>query len=416
MKRTCALVVVVAATAFLVPGAGGAAPKGWQTLPITGSIDRFVPLGFVHGRVWFGVQHVRLIKVQGLPSSQTVLTVWSARVQGGRLTAFVQSPEPVDPAALFSGSSLVYPSGTALVDGSAPLLASGKLGTWAPLAGAPAQTAQTQLTPANMLGSGRWAVRAEGTIGGHSISIVQGSYCPASGGHQCGVNGGGFGVLAACCVASGAATDLTSLLTDRTKSWGSEVLGTDAHGRLWLAWLDDTRATDSPALVNLVQLDPATLQPRGAKKQINGSVLGSSGTSPIYLTCGDTCRVVYDSADGAYSWGGDGPATKLWSGHLRTLIAIDGHASTLRVASYTNTNSKGADLTVVRGGASGRNLRTVGSTVLLQNIPHQPTYSYSPTGSWSMFVPQGLVTFAVYTDDRVSKVFTLPLASLIPAP
>ena len=215
------LALALAVTAGTASGDGVAArtstapSPAWHAVPVkyTAGLS-FSPPGTGSGRIWINAENA-----QGYG-------VWSARLQGGSLTSFVDTAEGNDTIE-FSGSRLagssllnccvdqlgvIYP-----ISKLAPLLAAGRVGPWATIPGDPEQTARAAVTPAGTTAVGSSA-QAAVKSGGRTIWAISGAYCPTTGANTCTINRGGIGTLAACCTAAGGATNLSSLITNPAKS------------------------------------------------------------------------------------------------------------------------------------------------------------------------------------------------------
>jgi hypothetical protein len=416
----CAALAAVAIVAWVPAAVGGAAstPRGWHAVSVGKSVSVF-PLGRASGRVWFVSESV-----------QGAYTVWSARVASGRLTSLVSTPEGKNdflPSSFILGSSLVNCCTTQVAVSSsvAPLLASGKVGPWSPLAGNPEKTAQDALTPPDQIVDGRWEARDAITIGARTVWAITGHNCPASSSapHQCTINGGGFAWFAVCCTAGGQPSNLSSLLTARFKGGATDVsIGEDTHGRLWLAWLD--RATSRPGVAfKLVQLDPATLQPLSVKKLDHALLYNIGAPASFAFVCADQCRLAYQAVTGAFSWGGTGAPTRLWKDNIRKgtggwLLGAGLRAGGLDAANYgnkvPNVPDNGQRLTLKHGSAAGRHLRARRSIGIPQNLPAGGTHYFFPMGVPLLtFTPTCVVVFALYEDQRPSGVNSRLLAAVL---
>jgi hypothetical protein len=267
---------------------------------------------------------------------------------------------------------------------------------------------------------GRWQAQAAVTTGAGTIWAIGGAACPASGPKQCTINYNGYSFFGLCCTGAGAPADLTPLLTNKTKADATGVqMGTDAHGRVWLAWMDG--ATTKPGVsLKLVQVDPTTLAPLSHKTVDHLLLNDTSGSATTHfaLACADSCRVVYQSVTGAASWDGSA-TTRLWTTNVRTnrggnLLAAAIVGGKLAVGSWSNKAGSpdgGQRLTAARGDAAGRNLRTTGTIDIPQNLPDGPTHYFYPTYlPAAVATPKGLVAVALYNDGGKSRL----LATVLP--
>ena len=395
-SRTAAAALAVLTVAATASAASrhmtAARANGWHTL-LNAKIQGVFPLGFASGRVWFVVE-----------DPQSNVAVWSARPAGAALTSPVSTSMGTNewiPNSFIVGSSLVNccvtPNGSSI----APLLASGKVGAWQPLPGNPEQTTHDGIPIPT--GTGKWLTHAAAAVGGRTIWQVSGSSCTAA--HPCGINGGGISLLALCCTAAGQPVNLTSLLTNQTKAGATDSeMGTDAHGRLWFAWLDG--ASSKPGIAfKLLQLDPQTLKPLATKVIDHVLLFNYTGGKSFDLVCADTCRLVYQGFLGAFSWDGGAP-TRIWAnnvrkdqgGHLLDAAAIGGG---LDVANYSdkvsNSPDAGQQIAVERGTSRGTSLRKVSSTTIPLSLPGPPTRPFELQGvPTAMFTPSGLAVLGLY--------------------
>ena len=237
----------------------------WQQLPGLdhGHGSGLATSGWAAGRAWFVV------------GSQQRLTVASARTGGGlaaQKTTEVRAPYGWDP--IFLDSELLY-SRAKGASGIAPLLANGGLG--------PAE-APSQEPMAHEVGAPVAATRT----GGRIVWALAGGVAAGGGGNY-------KPTLWACCDATDAARDLTSLITQIVSSPPrAHALGADTQGRLWLAWIDGRPQQQE---LRVVQLDATTLMPRTRKALVAPvNVLGpATRTQDVALTCAASCRVVTGS-------------------------------------------------------------------------------------------------------------------------
>ena len=421
-REAAPILAVLALVGGLASAGSSAAPsRSWQTVVTTKAQGVFM-LGWASGRVWF--------IVDGVGDN---MTIWSAHVGSHGLTSLVPTSEGTNewiPNSFIEGSNLVNccapQQGQQPVSSSiAPLLASGKVGSWSPLPGGPEKITQDALTPPGMSAPGRWAAGAGLTSGGRTVWAIGGALCPNSGPHQCTINYNGISSFALCCTPANAPVDLTSRLTAREKAGATGVqMGTDAHGRAWLAWLDGASSKPGASL-KLVQFDPTTLAPL-SQKTIDHVLFYDtvgSGIAPFVFTCGDSCRLVYQGLTGAASWDGFTAPTMLWvnnrlkdrGGHLIAAGYIGGK---LAVGSWSdkvaNVPDDGQRLTAALGDGAGRNLRTTGSIEIPHQLPDGPTHYFLPMGlPAATITPNGLVAVALYNNDR-RRLQSRVLATVLP--
>ncbi|HXY16970.1 MAG TPA: hypothetical protein VEH79_02230 [Gaiellaceae bacterium] len=375
--------LALAAAATLLAAAHGAASASstakprWKPIPVkvNGIAGFFREFGWASGRIWFGVEG-SVPQPTGTCTTCAIQVgiVWSAKIVNGALTSFVSSRVTDDQLgqSSFVGSSLVE------LDDAAPLLASGKVGAWAPIAGTPAQTTHDQLFPN---GPG---LQASGsvTVGGRTIWAVAGT-----------------GMLAACCTAAGQPVDLSSITSSRLKLNQTSVrLGLDSKGRVWLAW---SELLQGPFVtVHLAELDPATLTARSSKSYgpvANGAGGGSQVEDDFTMACGDSCRLLFGTLAGIQSWGGDGPPTKLVggirSGFVFLAAGYVGHK--LALVTAKGSSDYGWHLSLGEGGPTGAGFHGVVLTDVAQANPH-PNESWNAYAMRAIQTPTGFVVLAGY--------------------
>jgi hypothetical protein len=205
-------------------------------------------------------------------------------------------------------------------------------------------------------------------------------------------------VLWVCCAEDGAAVDLTRLI-DRASVPRPVHLGLDDRRRLWLAWHDRSG-------VKLVELDPATLAPRGKAIEAPGS-----GVERFELVCAASCRLVIESFNtGIQSWvpGERSPtvvakAQPAMQRYPRLFAAA--YRSGSLVIAYEPIWPDSGRIRVVRGDARGARARLVGSSARLSVSLH----------THAVFVPAGLlaVTPKVPASGRLDKPVPV-LIALVP--
>jgi hypothetical protein len=297
----------------------------------------------------------------------------------------VRAPYGWDP--IFLDSELLYSTAKG-VSGIAPLLTNGRLGP----AEAPSQepmALEVGVPVAATRTGGRivWALAGGVAVGGG------GNYKPT---------------LWACCDATDAARDLTSLITPIVSSPPrAHALRADTQGRLWLAWIDGR--AQQPEL-RIVQLDPTTLMPRTRKAFVAPvTVLGPAiRTQHVALTCASSCRVVTDSFVRRSSGGierrlvtwapGERSATVLRlpgdEGRQASLVGASYRGGKLAVAYLHISSDSKRWLKVVEVDARGRNARSVGSTIVATTYRGLPLSTFYT----STFAPPGLVFAQEYSN------------------
>jgi hypothetical protein len=387
--------VLTLATAALLAagtliGAGGSSAREtapqWQTVPVDRYGVQFAV--WAADRLWVG-------NWGGNGAARLV----SARVVGGRLTGWVTTRVNLGSFASTSdsvfGDYLVYSntgSGEAPDVKAVKLLPTGKVSALTDLGGAPPAQSSAATQVAQL--SDRVVRRAAINVGGRQ--------------HEAG-----------CCDANGKLVDWNSFLP-----YGAFAnFGVDRHGRLWLAWYTPRRPTAS-----MVELDTATLQPRGKPVTAPG---------PTYkideMVCAERCRLVIEG-----NWANHGPnASHFWSwapgersvtqikapkdyspsqvAQLRGAHDLRGH---LVVVFTSQDKNSGTVIGLARGDVRGGNARIVRSIVAPYSIgpKNDPTYylaTWGPGSGWgsgAAFGPNGFAAVAEYQDGKVAvRVAILPL-------
>jgi hypothetical protein len=386
------LALLLASSAALLGASAGeparvATPKSqWQLLPgVTMDISQGVPApGWAASRVWIPTVD------RNLP------LLWSARPSGRRLTSLVRTRIPDTAIVRYPivDEQLVLGGHTGLKETfTAPLLANGRLGALKPV-------------PEDLLARAKEAAPRVEHVGVDDGVRVGDRIVWAVGASETTGIGGGNDWRMVCCSVSGRAVDLTRLT-------GHAVLfpriGRDAHGRLWLSWLDHR---DYPHAVRgvprILELDPSTLAPRSKVLRIPGVV-----ADRMELACAASCRLVAQSATGdVVSWApGEHSPTRV-AGHWERgklgdfpmwLLAATYRSGRLVVA-YHGVRGKSLydvmapdTIRVVRGDARGANARIVGSVAVANNWPPQKVSSRI-TGAvvYGTFAPSDLVAVETF--------------------
>lgn len=208
--------------------------------------------------------------------------------------------------------------------------------------------------------------------------------------------------IGACCAADGSVATYTSFIKPGARPRG--LLGLDRRGRLWLAWY--TTLPQRRGEAGIVELDPVTLQPRGEKSMAPGLARGF--VSIHALVCTDACRLLVSGlASGGFVdlfWGPAEGATRLRPpGGCRSPCSIDAREDRGRLL-LAHLGGTGA-ITLARGDARGRNLRTVSAVVRPTQLGGAPL-STIPFGA---FGPGVYATVAAYTGARTTvRVALLP--------
>ena len=336
---------VVVATS--IAGAAPAAQKPqWQVIPGVKSDfgEGNVVLSWVSNRAWIAATSAR------------GMAVTSAGVSGRNLSAFKTTSVGATPhTRLVVESDLVYwteQPGPSLQ--ARELLANGGLG--APSA-VPLEL--DQIAPQHGIGPVD-AVR----LGDRTIWALPGGtkqFNPRA-------------VLWICCAEDGSARELTRLI-DRASVPKPVHLGLDERGRLWLAWHDRSG-------VKIVELDPATLEPRAKPLEAPGR-----SVERFELVCAAVCRLVLEAFNtGIHSWApGERSPTVIAKAQpvvqrFPRLFAA-AHRSGDLVVAYEAIWPDSGRIRVVRGDARGTRPRLVGTSARLSVALH----------THAVFVPAGLL-------------------------
>jgi hypothetical protein len=380
-----ALSTTVVAVALALAAAGGsAASSGSTSAPVStarlqplpsldhsGHGHRLVTVASAAGRAWFAVGSLR------------GLTVVSARASGRRLASLVTTrvQAPLSWYPLVVGSDLLY-STTRSSAGVAPLGTAGKVG---------AADAASPDPMASKLGIPVAAARLRDRL-----------IWALAGGVRIGDGLNFRPTLAVCCTASGSPVDLTSLITSRPAP-RDHVLGVDARGRPWLAWLD---RFGPRAQVRIVRLDPTTLA-RTTRKALVAPV---ARPSALRLACAATCRLALQASErdprGGYSqfiatWApGEKSSTRVRVAPVLKeaqenpqLVAASYRSGRLAVAYLQQTSVASRALNVVVGDARGNRARLRGSVELPERYSGLPMWSL-PLGA---FAPRSFVAALAYS-------------------
>jgi hypothetical protein len=228
----------------------------------------------------------------------------------------------------------------------------------------------------------------------------------------------GLSFFLACCSESGAAVNLTRFI-DRHVGVRFLHIGLDAHGRIWLAWLDRRNYPQATrGLARILELDPSTLAPRST-----AVAMPHVTADRLELACDEVCRLVAQTAAGdIVSWApgersptrvasawrlkiGSEPAWLLAatyrSGHL--VVAYHGNKGKTRYADATVRNA----IRIVRGDARGARARQIAAVPVANSWPPPNRTGPSDPDIQGTFLPAGLV--AVETFQFIPKYGPSPL-------
>jgi hypothetical protein len=366
--------VLVAALAVAVGSAAGATPR-WQPVPGVGADDREVV--WAAGRAWF---------MNNNTTGSDRFTTKSARIAGGRLSGWVTASR-----AGMSGWTNLGLEGDGLV-----------FATSTPRPGSPPPFRSIRLLPNGKLGAPEELHGAAPSAFSTAVAVVrlpdrlvyEVDACRYRPGGSCGNER--VVHLGLCCDVNGEAVDYASIAPPATAPLA--VTGLDRQGRIWLAWTQ-ARGNRPP---QAVQIDPATLQPRGRPSAAPGSLLAAK---IVDLACSDTCRLVLTGAargtrDTSFTWApGERSLTPIRPPGTRALvIAARPGPGRLDLAFNFTRGSAAGDraLGVGRGDARGARLRLASSIAIPQTLgPFERgiQLTLEPMGS---FGPGGFVASAVW--------------------
>ena len=373
---TIVTAAIVAAGVLVGPGGSSArvnAPQ-WQTVPGANSVQFAV---WAAGRLWIG-------DWGGNGAARLV----SGRAANGRLSSWVTTNVSlggfVSTFNTVLGEYLVYSSTGA--DGVTPevkavkLLPNGKVSALTDLGGAPAPRSS---------GATIFAQLPDRVVTQATISVGR------DGHHAVG-----------CCDTNGKVVDWNSFLP-----YGASArFGVDRHGRLWLAWPISRKQAAA-----IVELDTATLQPRGKPAIAPG---------PAYkideMVCAERCRLVIEgnfgnrspNANHFWSWApGERSVTQIRlpksysPSQVPQLLGAHDQNGHLVVAFSTQDKNSAMVIGLVRGDTRGANMRVVRSIVAPYSLgPLKDPYGFytavwGPGGGWgtgAAFGPNGFAPAVEY--------------------
>lgn len=378
---TAALLVAVALLAVGAARGSSAAVKSsaarWHLLPkrVAGGGAALVPLGWAADRAWFFSQP---------GASGEKLT--GARVGRRRLKSVVTSslrPSGISNRVVLGSSILLYPGDAATQ--IAPLRSDGRIGDPKPLAGNPESKAKAlfrkDFTFRALTGT---------TVSGRTVWVLE--RARASPGER--------PYMVACCTTSGEARDLTALFSNRKQGVvsGSENLGVDGRGQLWLFWTECVRYCRT-GKNRAVRLDRETLAP-GTPSTASQQVETGVPRGRLYLVCAATCRAVFAGGRAIQTWDGHSPPKTLARIALdKELLAAGGRRGKLTIAYESYKPGRLPRIVVKRGSAGGSHLKTRRSIKLPLQIG-----SRSAIGSpLATFTPRGVVVIQGYGISDVSR-------------
>ena len=200
-----------------------------------------------------------------------------------------------------------------------------------------------------------------------------------------------------CCDTNAQVKDFSSLIPPSQSA--STLLGLDRHGRLWLAWAPYRQSLTQQA--QLVQLDPATLAPRGKFVTVPGAL---QFTQMLDFACADVCHLVMFAVlrakrtSGTFSWAlGEAAAT---------LIALPEKASAPSPCGRPlGISTLPTPHTIRRAGfpwrsnervPRGKNPKPAGTLVVPQGIGSASRGVQLTIGPVGTFGTEGFVAVAVY--------------------
>jgi hypothetical protein len=349
----------------------------WHLLPkrVAAPGAALLPLGWAPGRAWFFSQ-----------AGATGEKLSSARVGRRRLTSFVTSglrPSGNSNRVVLGSSILLYPGNGATQ--IAQLHSDGRIGDPKPLAGDPESKAKAlfrkDLTFRALTGA---------TVGGRTVWVME--RVRASTGER--------PYMVACCTTSGEARDLTALFSNRKQGVvsGSENLGVDRRGQLWLFWTECVRFCRT-GRNRAVRLDRETLvpgKPSTAPQQVETGV----PRGRLYLVCAATCRAVFGGGRAIQTWDGHSPPRTLARIALdKELLAAGGRRGKLIIAYESYKPGRLPRIVLKRGNARGSHLKTRRSIKLPLQLGRRSAIG-SPLAT---FTPRGVVVIQGYGISDVSR-------------
>jgi hypothetical protein len=372
------------AIAAVVGSSAAAAPR-WVVIP-PGTADFHDTAVSSVGRLWF----LR-------PTSTGGYTVRSARLAGGRLVDWKRASSDLGRGnwVYLSGSDrdLIF---TTTGGATAPMLAvrlqpNGQLGDPVALGGAATPSAS----------GGHFAQLRDRAVRLHGVTRSSNEFVP---------------VLGVCCDVAGKVVGLGSL----PASVGAlALLGVDRAGRLWIAWASGRGGPRSQA--RMVELDPATLRPRGQPRMAPGF----RGFVKIRaLVCTDVCRVLVEGTVGratkVASWApGEARSTTMRVPHRARCSpyncggVIDARADggRLNVAYWSDASQLGYTIGTARADANGRNLRRVSSIRLPAQLGPFGRALFLDSRPAGALGSDGFAALAFYSNGRRSsfRVALLPI-------
>lgn len=216
------------------------------------------------------------------------MTIGSARVSGGKLSSFVTTTVGNSGGTLvpFLGDVLAFYVGNYDEFLTAPLLPSGRLGAQKRVPEDFLAKAQERIPKACS------AHAADGTrVGNRTFWAVSGA--SQKKGCQAEVFGGDPFFLA-CCDQSGAASLPIPHINPYMRGAIGVDISSDAKGRIWLLWLDNTCCTGAyRGTARLVEIDPATMALRTPPYAVP-----TGRVDNLKLACASVCRAVVQTAGG----------------------------------------------------------------------------------------------------------------------
>ena len=305
---------------------------------------------------------------------------------------------------------------------TAPLLASGQLGSSTPVSDDLLAKAQERIPKACV------ALAHDGTrVGNRTFWAVGGASAKTS--CQAEVSNG-VPFFLACCDQGGAASLAIPGINPIRGALGVDI-SHDAKGTIWLLWLDNTCCTGANrGTARVVELDPATLALRTRPYAVPTGLVDN-----LKLACASTCRVVVQTASGKLASWAPGDRSPTTIVRKVEIVSSDEDVPQLLDASYQGGRllvayravvGKRADprdtLIVARGDARGRNSRAVSSI----EVTTWPPTTFPPAkgkprfplctfpSPYATFVPRGLAAVTVYRTGPPNRDCPVVLGTLLP--
>lgn len=362
---------LVAAILTGLASAAGAAPPSWQTVPVTKPDDHMAVVAA--DRVW--------VFNNGADSGPFVMK--SARISGSKLG----------------------PWSTATLGGSSGWLNEGLHGqdlVFLTSSGRQGELLSVRLQPSGGLGKPviTHGAPAPSASGGSAVIQLPDRVVRVVDACDYGVPGCASGNvirMGICCDTNADVRDYSSLIPPSQSA--TTLLGLDRHGRLWLAWAPYRQSLTQQA--QLVQLDPATLAPRGKFVTVPGAL---GFTQMLDFACADVCHLVMYAVlrakrtSGTFSWAAGETSATLIAGPDKGAAAIAVRASARHLdLAYGGHDQKGVlTVALVRASPRGTNPKPAGDLVVPPGIGSASRGVQLTIGPVGTFGTEGFLAVTVY--------------------